>query len=235
MQQPLLLLKRKTIVNYNVSLCFTVCFTVRLTALHSAVCVSLRVSLRFTAQRVFHCSSKSLACYSSLLLASQLANGHVYAVINSCNPICNMQLNVLNDLAEAMKALDGKKKSHPRTFSTQKANQNFQEKYSSFCFTNHPQKIIDGNKYSSDFRCNKLPSPGRSSATTSGRQSWRCQTSLPCSAIRQANRPQSCSAAFTSRCARVTSPVSAKKHPGISCSRVQGSSCQEITISCLCL
>ena len=44
---------------------------------------------------------------SSLLLASQSADGH--AVIHSCSPICNMQLNVLNDLAEAMKALDGKK------------------------------------------------------------------------------------------------------------------------------
>ena len=50
-----------------------------------------------------------LACNSSLLLASQSADGHVYAVIHSCSPICNMQLNVLNDLAEAMKALDGKK------------------------------------------------------------------------------------------------------------------------------
>ena len=33
----------------------------------------------------------------------------MYALINPCSPICNMQLNVLNDLAEAMKALDGKK------------------------------------------------------------------------------------------------------------------------------
>ena len=33
----------------------------------------------------------------------------MYALINPCNLICNMQLNVLNDLAEAMKALDGKK------------------------------------------------------------------------------------------------------------------------------
>ena len=50
-----------------------------------------------------------LACNSSLLMASQSADGHVYALINSCSPIWNMQLNVLNDLAEAMKALDGKK------------------------------------------------------------------------------------------------------------------------------
>ena len=47
---------------------------------------------------------------SSLLMASQSADGLVYALINPCSPICNMQLNVLNDLAEAMKALDGKKK-----------------------------------------------------------------------------------------------------------------------------
>ena len=33
----------------------------------------------------------------------------MYALINPCNLICNMQLNVLNDLAEAMKALVGKK------------------------------------------------------------------------------------------------------------------------------
>ena len=45
---------------------------------------------------------------SSLLMASQSADGLVYAPINPCSPICNMQLNVLNDLAEAMKALDGK-------------------------------------------------------------------------------------------------------------------------------
>ena len=31
--------------------------------------------------------------------------------IHSCGPICNMQLNVLNDLAEAMKALDEKMES----------------------------------------------------------------------------------------------------------------------------
>ena len=49
-----------------------------------------------------------LAWYSSLLTASQSADGHVYALINPCSPICNMQLNVLNDLAEAMKALEGK-------------------------------------------------------------------------------------------------------------------------------
>ena len=42
-------------------------------------------------------------------MASQSADGLVYAPINPCSPICNMQLNVLNDLAEAMKALDGKK------------------------------------------------------------------------------------------------------------------------------
>ena len=32
----------------------------------------------------------------------------MYALIRPCSIICNMQLNVLNDLAEAMKALDGK-------------------------------------------------------------------------------------------------------------------------------
>ena len=40
--------------------------------------------------------------------------GHVYAVIHSCSPICNMQLNVLNDLAEAMKTLDGKKETRKK-------------------------------------------------------------------------------------------------------------------------
>ena len=50
-----------------------------------------------------------LACISSLLMASQSADDYVYALINPCSPICNMQLNVLNDLAEAMKALEGKK------------------------------------------------------------------------------------------------------------------------------
>jgi len=33
----------------------------------------------------------------------------MYAVINQLILSCNMQLNVLHDLAEAMKALDGKK------------------------------------------------------------------------------------------------------------------------------
>ena len=36
----------------------------------------------------------------------------MYALINPCSIICNMQLNVLNDLAEAMKALDRKKSTH---------------------------------------------------------------------------------------------------------------------------
>ena len=49
------------------------------------------------------------SCTSSLFEASQSADGHVYALINPCSIICNMQLNVLNDLAEAMKALDEKK------------------------------------------------------------------------------------------------------------------------------
>ena len=35
----------------------------------------------------------------------------MYALINPCNLICNMQLNVLNDLAEAMKALGRKKRA----------------------------------------------------------------------------------------------------------------------------
>ena len=33
----------------------------------------------------------------------------MYALINKLTLFCNMQLNVLNNLAEAMKALDGKK------------------------------------------------------------------------------------------------------------------------------
>ena len=47
--------------------------------------------------------------YQFTLAAPQSADGHVYALINPWNLICNMQLNVLNDLAEAMKALGGKK------------------------------------------------------------------------------------------------------------------------------
>jgi len=35
-------------------------------------------------------------------------------------PICNMQLNVLNDLAEAMKALDGKKATSSTLRTSQK-------------------------------------------------------------------------------------------------------------------
>ena len=34
----------------------------------------------------------------------------MYALISQLTPVCNMQLNVLDDLAEAMKALDGKKR-----------------------------------------------------------------------------------------------------------------------------
>ena len=33
----------------------------------------------------------------------------MYALINQLTPVCNMQWNVLDDLAEALKALDGKK------------------------------------------------------------------------------------------------------------------------------
>ena len=47
--------------------------------------------------------------YQFILEAPQLADGHVYALISQLTLFCNMQLNVLNDLAEAMKALDGKK------------------------------------------------------------------------------------------------------------------------------
>ena len=46
--------------------------------------------------------------YQFTLEAPQPADGHVYALINY-SYFCNMQLNVLNNLAEAMKALDGKK------------------------------------------------------------------------------------------------------------------------------
>ena len=34
-----------------------------------------------------------------------------YALINQLTLVCNMQWNVLDDLAEALKALDGKKSS----------------------------------------------------------------------------------------------------------------------------
>ena len=47
--------------------------------------------------------------YQFTLEAPQSADGHVYALINELTLFCNMQLNVLNDLAEALKALDGKK------------------------------------------------------------------------------------------------------------------------------
>ena len=36
----------------------------------------------------------------------------MYALISQLTLVCNMQLNVLDDLAEAMKALDGKKEYH---------------------------------------------------------------------------------------------------------------------------
>ena len=36
----------------------------------------------------------------------------MYALISQLTLVCNMQLNVLDDLAEAMKALDGKKMPH---------------------------------------------------------------------------------------------------------------------------
>ena len=42
------------------------------------------------------------------LEAPQSADGHLFALINKLTLFCNMQLNVLNDLAEAMKALEGK-------------------------------------------------------------------------------------------------------------------------------
>ena len=45
--------------------------------------------------------------YQFTLKAFQSADGHVYAQINKLTLFCNMQLNVFNDLAEAMKALDG--------------------------------------------------------------------------------------------------------------------------------
>ena len=52
--------------------------------------------------------------YQFTLEAPQSADGHVYALINKLTLFCNMQLNVLNDLAEAMKALDGKKRRRLR-------------------------------------------------------------------------------------------------------------------------
>ena len=55
--------------------------------------------------------------YQFTLEAPQSADGHVYALINKLTLFCNMQLNVLNDLAEAMKALDGKKKKEVTCFT----------------------------------------------------------------------------------------------------------------------
>jgi hypothetical protein len=48
------------------------------------------------------------------LEAPQSADGHLFALINKLTLFCNMQLNVLNDLAEAMKALEGKNGYHVR-------------------------------------------------------------------------------------------------------------------------
>ena len=41
----------------------------------------------------------------------------MYALISQLTLVCNMQLNVLNDLAEAMKALDGKKDGKDLVFA----------------------------------------------------------------------------------------------------------------------
>ena len=47
----------------------------------------------------------------------------LYALINSSSLICNMQLNVLNDLAEAMKALDRKNSNSTRVQVNEKPEQ----------------------------------------------------------------------------------------------------------------
>ena len=48
--------------------------------------------------------------YTSSLLRPLNLQRAMYALINQLTLFCNMQLNVLYDLAEAMKALDGKKR-----------------------------------------------------------------------------------------------------------------------------
>ena len=68
------------------------------------VCVSVRL---------WRLRDSPLDCVQVLhqftLEARQSADGQLCALINQLTLFCNMQLNVLNDLAEAMKALDGKK------------------------------------------------------------------------------------------------------------------------------
>ena len=47
--------------------------------------------------------------FTSSLLRPLNRRWSTYAIINQLIPYCNMELNMLNDLAKAMKALDGKK------------------------------------------------------------------------------------------------------------------------------
>ena len=67
-------------------------------------------------------ASSAQVLYQFTFETSQSVDGHVYALIKTCSIICNMQLNVLNDLAEAMKALDGKKCWEFRLFSQDNAS-----------------------------------------------------------------------------------------------------------------
>jgi len=47
--------------------------------------------------------------FDSGMMTHEESQAAMCMLINPCSLICNMQLNVLNDLAEAMKALEGKK------------------------------------------------------------------------------------------------------------------------------
>jgi hypothetical protein len=75
-------------------------------------------------------------------MASQSADGHVYAPINPCSPICNMQLNVLNDLAEAMKALE-RKKIHVNILKRKNRKSKINRRFSKMTPTRFVHKIID--------------------------------------------------------------------------------------------
>ena len=63
---------------------------------------------------------RTVVLHQFTLEAPQSADGLLYALINQLTLFCNMQLNMLNDLAEAMKALDGKKRSVKEAVGSEK-------------------------------------------------------------------------------------------------------------------
>ena len=56
-----------------------------------------------------HDTEKRCMLFDSGMMTHEESQAAMCMLINPCSLICNMQLNVLNDLAEAMKALEGKK------------------------------------------------------------------------------------------------------------------------------